>query len=56
LQELHSLISNSQMLVKNWFLLKNNRKPPIKKALANIHEVLYPKVEARLNSLKVNME
>jgi PAS domain-containing protein len=54
LQELHSLISNSQMLVKNWVFIEKQSETPDKKALANIHEVLYPKVEARLNSLKVN--
>ena len=56
LQELESLINNSQMLVKNWVFIEKQSNTPDKKKLIKMHEKDYPKLKEEINNVSQNWD
>lgn len=49
LQDLYSLVNNSQMLIKNWVFIEKQSDTPDKKKLHDLHDVDMPKLVDKLN-------
>jgi PAS domain S-box-containing protein len=56
LQELESLINNSQMLVKNWVFIEKQSNTPDKKQLIKMHEVDFPKLKEEISAVSQNWD
>jgi PAS domain-containing protein len=54
LQELYSLINNSQMLVKNWVFIEKQSDTPDKKRLSEIHSTQFPNLQTKLTGIGKN--
>jgi len=56
LQELIALVSNSQMLVKNWVFIDKQSDTPDKKKLADMHEIDFPKLKAEIENVSLKWD
>jgi PAS domain S-box-containing protein len=56
LQELYSLINNSQMLVKNWVYIEKQPDTPDKQKLYDLHEFEFPQLKEKINEISKNWE
>jgi PAS domain S-box-containing protein len=56
LQELIALVSNSQMLVKNWVFIDKQSDTPDKKKLADMHDIDFPKLKDDITKVSVKWD
>jgi PAS domain S-box-containing protein len=56
LQELIALVSNSQMLVKNWVFIVKQSDTPDKHKMADMHNVDFPKLKAEIDHVSLKWD
>lgn len=56
LQELESMVNNSQMLAKNWVFIEKQPNTPDKKKLENLHKIYFPRLKEEIKEVSKNWD